>query len=264
MGRFPSYLRYLALGTLLAGSEALMGRSAEEDPRTKASIVFEGTVTGVQTNTSDAFPRAKECITVRVTKFRRLPESLRHTLDTKKKQELTVKVTAPAQFHRGDQAVFYTRVWIAKDTLALSEVAPSQRLDSSDNSPRASQSRASKALAKRLAAAELVVQGQVLEVNPVRQEGKRPVSEKDPQWADAVIHVEKVLKGKLPEKDAKVIVRFPQSKDVLWFKSPKFQVRQQGIWLLHKQEKMSQYRAPDAADFQPTERLKTIRSLLAP
>jgi hypothetical protein len=84
MGRFPSHLRYLAIGVLLAGSGAIMGFSAEEDRRTKASIIFEGTVTGVRTNTSDAFPHAKEYITVQVTKFRRLPDSLRNTLDPKR------------------------------------------------------------------------------------------------------------------------------------------------------------------------------------
>jgi hypothetical protein len=240
-----------------------MGFSAEEDPRTKASIVFEGTVTGVRTNTSDAFPHAKECITVQVTKFRRLPESLRTTLDPKGKQELTVKVTDPAHYHKGDQAVFYTRVWILRETAALSEVAPSQRLDASTPPPRPPRSPALEALAKRLAAAELVVQGQVLEVNPVPRP-ERPVSEKDPHWADADIRVETVLKGKLPGKDQKVIVRFPQSKDVLWKDYPRFEKGQQGIWLLHKQEKRPHYVAPDTADFQPTERLEAIRSLLAP
>jgi hypothetical protein len=54
----------------------------------------------------------------------------------------------------------------------------------------------------------------VLEVNPVPRP-KRPISEKDPQWADAVIRVEKVLKGKLTGNHEKVVVRFPRSKDVL-------------------------------------------------
>jgi hypothetical protein len=154
----PYILRYLTFGAFLAGCGALMAYSAEENARTKASIVFEGTVTGVRTTTDD-FPHAKECITVRATKFLRLPECPRTTLHTAGEQELTVRVTDPAHFHKGGRAVFYTRVWIVKKSVALAEVAPSQRIDASDTRADTARLPGGATLVKRLAAAELVVQG---------------------------------------------------------------------------------------------------------
>jgi hypothetical protein len=93
--------------------------------------------------------------------------------------------------------------------------------------------------------ADLVVSGKVLAVTLPSQPAaattgtfaavaarRRPVSEHDPKWRDAVVEVDDVHKGK--HKKKKIIVRFPASTDVMWYNAPKFQPGQQGHFLLQK------------------------------
>jgi hypothetical protein len=61
-----------------------------------------------------------------------------------------------------------------------------------------------------------------------------PISEHDPQWRDAVIDVERVEKG--PAARKQVVVRFPASDDVRWFRAPKFAPGDQGVFILHRPE----------------------------
>ncbi len=61
---------------------------------------------------------------------------------------------------------------------------------------------------------------------------RRPVSEHDPKWREAVVEVDDVHKG--DHKKKQVIVRFPASTDVLWYNAPKFHPGQQGHFMLHR------------------------------
>src|SRR5438105_421873 len=61
--------------------------------------------------------------------------------------------------------------------------------------------------------------------------GRDLFSEHSPRWREAIIRVQSMLKGDRTEK--MVIVIFPSTDDRLWAQSPKFTVRQAGIWLLH-------------------------------
>jgi hypothetical protein len=57
------------------------------------------------------------------------------------------------------------------------------------------------------------------------------ISEHDPIWHEAVVHVESVEKGSTRQKQ--VVVRFPGSNDVRWRNHPKFRPGQQGVFLLN-------------------------------
>ncbi len=59
-----------------------------------------------------------------------------------------------------------------------------------------------------------------------------PVSEHDPKWREAVVEVNSVHKGSHDKKT--VILRFPSSTDVMWYKAPKFHPGQQGYFVLRK------------------------------
>ena len=64
------------------------------------------------------------------------------------------------------------------------------------------------------------------------------------------------------ESDQKTIPLFyPNSTDVKWYKSPKFRVSQEGIWILRRKE-IGEYTALDPLDFQRTDQLERIRRLL--
>jgi len=58
------------------------------------------------------------------------------------------------------------------------------------------------------------------------------ISEHDPNWHQATIQVDEVVKGQ--KKLNKVKVLFPKSDDVRWYKISKYEVGQQGVWLLQK------------------------------
>lgn len=143
--------------------------------------------------------------------------------------------------------------------------------------------------------ADLVVSGKVLAVTlpsaPAATRGavaavavrRRPVSEHDPKWRDAVVEVDDVHKGKHKKKN--VIVRFPASTDVMWYKAPKFQPGQQGHFLLQRTkvdkpakrgkaakkgaaaaaqpaEPVETYVALDPLDFQPYSEPGGIKSII--
>ncbi len=103
----------------------------------------------------------------------------------------------------------------------------------------------------------------MLAVNPLAHTGAR--SEREADWAQAVVQVTSVEKGAMPEKT--VNVDFPESTDERWLLSPKFEPGESGIWSLRHQTNLGP--PPDARlalaplDFQPSTQQRTIRRLLA-
>jgi hypothetical protein len=159
------------------------------------------------------------------------------------------------------------------------------------------------AIADRVASADVVVRGRVTAVRVAAEERpaprtsarrgvtaaateaprRKPITEHDPQWREAEIEVDSVEKG--PGK-RKVVVRFPGSDDVRWYKAPKFQPGQEGVFILQKAAGEPAARAGarrgrataaaaetaagadtftalDPDDFQPSERAPEIRALAA-
>ena len=91
-------------------------------------------------------------------------------------------------------------------------------------------------LLARIQSAPVVVVGHVREV---RQPGKTAagaqtrsarITEHDPGIAEAVIDVDEEIKGKPPGKQ--VVVRFPTSTDVMWFRYPKLEAGKSGVFIL--------------------------------
>jgi hypothetical protein len=150
------------------------------------------------------------------------------------------------------------------------------------------------ALQERVADADVVVTGKVSAVRLPAETAPGPtmasaapaapkrISEHDPLWREAVIHVDSVVKGEHP--DDTVVVRFPSSTDVRWHKAPKFHPGQEGVWMLRKQEvhthpaaglaavpraagavaAVPAYTALNPLDFQPAQLLPGIQTLAGP
>src|SRR5437016_3300553 len=99
---------------------------------------------------------------------------------------------------------------------------------------------------EQAAAADLIVSGRVTAVRlPAAESQARAtatagggtaerISEHAPLWQEAVIQIDDVHKGQHAKK--LVVVRFPASTDVRWRHAPKFQVGQEGVFLLHKKQ----------------------------
>jgi hypothetical protein len=111
---------------------------------------------------------------------------------------------------------------------------------------------------------------------PSPQETGR-ITEHDPHWREAVVRVTQVHKG--THRGREVVVRYPASDDVRWFRAPKLQAGQKGVFALQKIDAAEpattaramaraatapdHYSALDAADVQPLERQEEIAQLVA-
>jgi hypothetical protein len=205
---------------------ASAGAPSVESLTRSAGFIFRGTVvTAGAANLSIVEPNARTAI-VRVDEVLRS----RGALDDFTGREVTVLLRAALP--EGARRVFFTDVQFLGESLGVREVgrargAPTEiaaavrgaglRIFDQD-------------LAARLAAADLVLSGRVLETRAIAAE-PGITSEHDPQWREALLEVESVVKGKVGEKSVSFL--YPSSLDVFWASVPKPRVGEVGTWLLH-------------------------------
>ena len=151
----------------------------------------------------------------------------------------------------GMQATFYTTGWIYGRWITVREVgheAIGPQLATVAGTGTAQQDLVAKArqqvndadLKARIQAAAMVVVGRVEQLRPMEY-GPRPTgaparprrfTEHDPNWQEAIIHVDEGLKGATAGE--RVVVRFPGSRDVAFVGTPRFAAGQEGTFLLQK------------------------------
>jgi hypothetical protein len=87
-----------------------------------------------------------------------------------------------------------------------------------------------------LESADLVVTGRVRRVQAPSVAAlapeRRRITEHDPEWQEAVVEVQSVIKGAADGAD--VVVRFPASMDVMWAAHPKLREGQEGTFILNQ------------------------------
>jgi hypothetical protein len=119
-------------------------------------------------------------------------------------------------------------------------------------------------LRERVAAADLIVVGEVDECRALEREFP-PRSEHDPEWWIARVAVASVLKGRKPRGEVEVL--FANSTDIVWYKSPKLHKGTSGVFLLHRLKEdeaprhvpRATYQATDPLDFLPIQRSASLR-----
>jgi hypothetical protein len=118
-------------------------------------------------------------------------------------------------------------------------------------------------LRERIAAADLIVVGDVIESRAV-EDPTLQHSEHDPIWWVARVNATAVLKGRKPRGEIQVL--FANSRDHAWFASPKLHPPASGILLLFrvkvdevpKAVPRTAYQATDPLDFHPLDRREDI------
>jgi len=207
----------------------------------QASIIFAGTVSQVAATSFAGVPQSARTIVVRVDSVLKKPA----TVSLKSGDSVTVEVKDASAFQEGAQATFYTDGWIFGSGVAVKELGHSLGAVSepvpaaAKNAPGQMQGQLSdQQLKDRMNESDFVVVGRVTDVhkwNVPKTKSGAPlhVTEHDPDWHEAVVTVESVLKGG-QVKGNKVIVRFPQRNDVAWVNSPKFAKDQKGIFCLNR------------------------------
>jgi hypothetical protein len=267
----------------------------------KPTFVFKGTVKKLKSATMKTVAVDSNTVIVTVDQLIEAPPDLAGYAG----QEITVQLSGAVKPKVGQQMIFHTVSGQYGESIEVRSL--SEELVQAGHSALLSAAAAGDPIERRRETdrrrqfddADLVVSGKVLAVTlpPSEQAAtkgasksalavaptrRKPVSEHDPKWRDAVVEVDDVHKGKHTKK--KVIVRFPASTDVMWYNAPKFHPGQKGHFLLHKTkvkkpakggkaakksaaaaapaETMDNYVALDPLDFQPISEPGGIKNII--
>jgi hypothetical protein len=140
-------------------------------------------------------------------------------------------------------------------------LSPSNEEQGSGASPSSS---ADAGLTERLAQAEAVVSGVVLEVSPFQAQAPAFLTHHNPDWWKATIQVDTVEKGTVSAKTIDVL--YANSSDIAWSKSPKLAKGEHGVWLLQNKDPFGKatpaLAVVDAVDRHALTDLTKVRALL--
>ena len=231
--------------SLLAVGALPQATDNQADLVKQSSIIFAGTVSQVAATSFAGVPKSVQTIVVRVDSVLKKPAAV----SLKSGDDVTVEVKDPAAFQDGTQATFYADGWIFGAGVAVKEVAheilpsggtPAAAADIGEKTyGQLQQEISDQDLQRRVAAADYVVVGRVTDVHrwtiPKSAAARYRTSEHSANWHEAVLQIQSILKGPRVKRN-KMIVRFPQSRDVAWANAPKFEKKQQGIFILKKDQ----------------------------
>lgn len=225
----------------------------------QSTFIFRGTVEKVSASTMPTVPANESTAVVRVDQIIDAPGAPPDLAG----KTITVKLLQPNSVKAGEQLTFFTKGWLMGNSMAVIEVGRSASAQTIRDQVQNTRGLvADEALQKQMATAEAIVQGTVTSVRPA------PIphlaTEHDPDWYEAHIEVESVIRGRLPGRE--VTLLFPHSDDVMWKRSPKFTQGQRGIWILHRNQARlpgieNRYTALDPLDFRPAEELDRVQRL---
>ena len=150
--------------------------------------------------------------------------------------EITVQYS-PADLQLGNEYIVHAHSWLYGDGIAL--LATNVAAYSDDMAMAAAEKlQASPALAamSRAAESELVVSGEVVSLAAVKARSSDPISEHNPQWCEAVVDVDTVVRAAGNTKPARVTLRFAASDDVEWASAPKVVIGDRRVFMLGNTE----------------------------
>lgn len=241
-----------------------------------SDFVFAGTVVQTGQASFSEVPGSSSNMVVRVDGIIEKPDSA--MLDVG--DNVTVRAREGGVLKPGARAVFYASSWIYGKGIALAEQG-SQVLPNNPGSPEALRSVStsvaqmrtqidSQDLRKRVQAADAVVAGEVISVQPAPPPAKKFTSEHDPDWQDAIVRVTQVIKGGNGLQT--LAVRFPASQDVAWYGAPRLRPDQKSVFILtvaqtsntppaaENEKRLPTFTALSPKDVLPEEQLKQVQA----
>jgi len=248
-----------------------MTQQAMEELVRQAPFVFRGVVETIGETTTAAVAATNRTAVVRVIEVIRAPAAFSRLAG----QRVTVTLREPGEPPPETTAVFYASTQLIADSLVLVEVSH-QSVPTATATPEglydALAAGEDARLVERLAQASAVVTGRVSNVRTsvaaaTETEAPGRISEHDPQWQEAVIDVESVLKG---DVSGPVVIVYAGSLDVDWYQAPKYHPGQTGVFLLHEEnvpaaaaaQYSDVYTSLDPSDVVPAEEQARVRALL--
>ena len=228
-----------------------------------ASLVFEGKVAKTKAANVKAISDTDQSAVVTIERLVSAPEPLAAYAG----RDVTVRLAKGETVKQGERAVFYTGGLIFGENLAVQSfghepikpataAAAAAAAAAGDTAEHpAARAAAHKRIRAQAAQAPVVISGKVVAVGlpapaggaVAAAAGDAPkaerISEHAPFWREAVVEVQKVHKGTVGTD--RVVLRFPSSTDVRWYRAPKFETGQEGVFSLHP-DAVSGHVAPGA------------------
>lgn len=233
-----------------------------EDLMQKSTYVFQGTVERLGAASSRSIRVSPKTAVVRVDRTLHAPA----TLSDQTGLTITIELTNSQPIRVGEDAIFFAaEIRVYAESVGVKEtgrwtVGEEQIAQISE----AVKKLPDQHVQRRASVSDVVIVGKVSEIRPVRPREPYPMSRRDPDWHEAVIDVQSLEKGSLPEKQ--VVVVFPMGTHRVWESAPKFQVGQEGVFILHKTQvqllRRQGYVALDPSDFHAMSQLGRIRGLI--
>lgn len=229
----------------------------------RSEFIFTGTILQTRTSTIDA-QNVDDLAVVRVDEIitaTRPFGSLRSAV-------ITIRLANPQSAKKGQKRVFFTRGWHFGSSIAVIEVGQTEAVSSEavgkmrSEIKHAQKEQTEKTVKERLSETELIVSGRVLKIR--ESDVPMGLTEHDPNWHEAEIRIEKILKGNITQRT--VTIMFSKSDDVMWYQAPKFETGAEGLWLLRPfvfgGQKLKYPAVVDSKDFYPKADLPMIERLL--
>lgn len=254
---------WLAFALVAGMSATAFGQPTDFDRLVaESSFVFRGEVTARGKSTVPIVKPDPATVTVRVRRIFKAPRSLRKF----EGQEITVRLSAPLQETGRRSLLFFTNGWIYDKSVAVTGVARGDDVDDETLQKRiaaVAEAKRDEELARRLAAAPVVVTGRVVRTELSKLNERLPLTEHEPRLWEATVLVKTEEKGRAGDQ-----ITFVFSKGVgfMWGKSPRFKEGDEGIFILLRDEKpglkLDQLTAFHPEDFRPLSELPRVRRLL--
>jgi hypothetical protein len=225
----------------------------------KSEMVLKGTVRLLNSSTVTTADVTGLAV-VRLTELVSGPAMLRSFVG----KDITVRLRTK-DVKEGEERVFFADSWVFGDALGVVEVgsyvqaaaAAPQTL--AQDVQRAKTAAVDRELRGKLERAQSVVVGRVA---AVRTSPPTRVTEHDPQWSEAEIEVSEVLKG---TAKGRVTLVYPASTDVMWYKTPKPQLGQDGVFILRNDVQGvtgARLAVSEPQDILPLSELARVKALL--
>jgi hypothetical protein len=216
-----------------------------------AKFIFEGKVSKTKAANVKAMSDTDQSAVVTIERVVSAPEPLIAYTG----RNVTVRLAEGERLKQGQRATFYTNGLVFGENLAVQSLGhePVKAQAAKAAAAVAAAGGAAEHSAARMAAhkkireqaseAPVVISGKVVAVGLPIPAGAavaaasgapKPewISEHDPFWREAVVEVKDVHKGTVGTD--RVVLRFPSSTDVRWYRAPKFQTGQEGVFSLHR------------------------------
>lgn len=225
---------------------------SNSEPSIDTTFLFKGTIRQIKAATMADVPVDKNTIVAIVDQVLEAPSNLAKMGG----RRVTVQLSGRTKAAVGDEFVFHTHGWIFGPSVAVISVQEERVGEKKGHAALLSRGgdpvthRRNRRVKHRYSTADVVVSGRVTMVrippeatSPTRAASKAPspadtpepigpISEHAPHWREAHIEIDNIHKGEHSTRT--IVLRFPASTDVQWYKAPKFQPGHQGFFMLRK------------------------------